>query len=192
MSIGAVPPPLEESPQKPNDDTGWRVTLYALLAFQFLITVRFLVETGFHVRVPVPISSPSLAMTAFIGTLLWCSESAIARPHLTRFAIRSLLAVILSWIVCLFVLPFASPKDSGERLADVTRAFHELVAEQKLPPPASQAEVSVSSRHGTAYSFRYKDTSGREQQIFASMQHERHWAFQTSVNGPRIVAPTQY
>lgn len=184
----------DEPAQPPKDHVGWKLTLYGLIVLQALSIVAFCVQRLLHYRIPLPLAmSYELAGSiAFLGTLLWCSESVVARPLLTRLAIRSILIAILLWAACFSLVPFNQKDRSGERKADAARAFHELVAEQKLPSPASEPDISWGGRHREFVSIRYKDTTGLEQRFFVSSAYERQWLFRNPSNGQKVSAPALY
>jgi hypothetical protein len=189
-----VIPSPEEPSHEQKDNGGWKLTLYGLMALQALSIAAFCLERLMQIRIPLPfgIGYPLAAGVGLVGTLLWCSESAIVRPHFTRLAIRSILMALLLWVGCFIVMPFRQPDKSAERIADATRAFHELVAEQKLPSPASEPEISRGGQHGEFVSIRYKDASGQELRLLASITYERRWQFQNPVNQQKITTPARY
>lgn len=190
--MGCHYPLVALSPDEPvqplKDHAGWQLTLYGLIALQALSIAAFCVQRLLHYRIPPPFAMgyELAGAIAFLGTLLWCSESVITRPLLTRLAIRSILITILLWAVCFILVPFNQKDRSGERKADAARAFRELVAEQKLPAPASEPDISWGGRHREFVSIRYNDTTGQEQRLFVTSAYERQWLFRNLPNGQKF------
>jgi hypothetical protein len=170
---------------------GWKWTLYALMTLQALSILAFVLTTFLHIPILLPfaVSYPMAGALALLGTLLWCSESAVLRPHLTRLGIRSALIGILLWAGCFFFLPLQRQPRSPERAADAQRAFQKLVAEAKLPAPASEPGFSPSGRHGEGFSFRYTDTLGTKQHILVRPSFAREWVFRSLSSPSAVTTP---
>ncbi len=183
-------PPLE---QWPTADLGWRILLYALLLVQVLAIGSFIGPVFFpdlfHGK---PYFTMGLAITSFLGLLMWSGASVLQRPLLTRFALRCVVYLCLLWCASPILLGFSKSDLGAKRQDDVRSVFRELVAEGTLTAPQPEDAFTIGSRHGTTFSISYTNVAGEPRHYFVSDDFERFWKFRNMADRSEIKRPARY